>query len=289
MMPRVVILLVALAVLVLYNAAFTIDETEVAIVTQFGKFERSISEPGLQFKKPFLQSVHRRERRIIGQDTDPGDYLTLDKKKLVADPVARWRIADPLVFYQKLNNIGQAAQRLDDIVKSEMRREISSHDFGDIVGSARAPLMAAVTDRVREKATEYGVHVVDVRIKRADLPRDVQESVFQRMRAERDREAKRYRSEGAEEAAKIRAETDKEVEILIAEAERKAAGLKGEGDAESTRVFADAYTKDEDFYALVRTLEAYEKSVTPETQVVLGTGSGLFEYMSRPNVPGRRR
>jgi membrane protease subunit HflC len=279
-----VALAVALALVVLgFGSMFVIDEKEQAIVTQFGQYRWSATEPGLHFKIPFVQDVHRMERRVIGRDTTPGDYLTLDKKKLVADPVARWRIVDPLLFFKTVQDEVRAARRLDDIVKSEMRSEISSHDFGDIIGNGRAPLMSAVAQRVRDKAREYGIHVVDVRIKRADLPRDVQESVFQRMRAERDREAKRYRSEGAEEAAKIRAKTDKDVTILLAKAYQEAEKLKGEGDGESTRIYAGAYGKDAEFYGFVRTLEAYEKSISAETEVVMSTGSELFRYMARPN------
>jgi membrane protease subunit HflC len=274
---------VVVALLLGFGSVFVIDEKEQAIVTQFGQYKWSAVEPGLHFKMPFVQDVHRMERRVIGRDTTPGDYLTLDKKKLVADPVARWRIVDPLLFFKTVQDDSRAARRLDDIVKSEMRSEISSHPFGDIIGNGRAPLMSAVTQRVRDKAREYGIHVVDVRIKRADLPRDVQESVFQRMRAERDREAKRYRSEGAEEAAKIRAKTDKDVTILLAKAYQEAEKLKGEGDGESTRIYAGAYGKDAEFYGFVRTLEAYERSISPETEVVLSTGSELFRYMARPN------
>jgi modulator of FtsH protease HflC len=282
-MMRIVVA-VAIALLALgFGSVFVIDEKEQAIVTQFGQYKWSAIEPGLHFKIPFVQDVHRMERRVIGRDTTPGDYLTLDKKKLVADPVARWRIVDPLLFFKTVQDEVRAARRLDDIVKSEMRSEISSHDFGDIIGNGRAPLMSAVAQRVREKAREYGIHVVDVRIKRADLPRDVQESVFQRMRAERDREAKRYRSEGAEEAAKIRAKTDKDVTILLAKAYQEAEKLKGEGDGESTRIYAGAYGKDAEFYGFVRTLEAYEKSISAETEVVMSTGSELFRYMARPN------
>lgn len=280
---RIALVLVLALLIVGYCSVFVINETEQAIVTQFGQYKWSATEPGLHFKTPFIQDVNRMERRVIGRDTTPGDYLTLDKKKLVADPVARWRIVDPLLFYKTVRDEVRAARRLDDIVKSEMRSEISSHQFGDIIGNGRAPLMLAVTTRVREKAREYGIYVVDVRIKRADLPRDVQESVFQRMRAERDREAKRYRSEGAEEAAKIRAKTDKDVTILLAKAYQEAEKLKGEGDGESTRIYAGAYGKDSEFYTFVRTLEAYEKSITPETEVVMSTGSELFRYMARPN------
>ncbi len=286
MIRGVVLVLIGLAILGL-SSVFVIDETEQAIVTQFGQYRWSAIEPGLHFKTPFVQDVHRMERRVIGRDTTPGDYLTLDKKKLVADPVARWRIVDPLIFFKTVQDEVRAARRLDDIVKSEMRSEISSHDFGDIIGNGRAPLMLAVTTRVREKARDYGIHVVDVRIKRADLPRDVQESVFQRMRAERDREAKRYRSEGAEEAAKIRAKTDKDVTILLAKAYQEAEKLKGEGDGESTRIYAEAFGKDAEFYSLVRTLEAYEKSITPETEIVMSTESELFRYMASPTQGAR--
>lgn len=274
---------VVLVALLGYGSVFVIDEKEQAIVTQFGQFKWSATEPGLYFKLPWLHDVHRMERRVIGRDTTPDDFLTFDKKKLVADPIARWRIIDPLLFFKTMQNEGGAAPRLNDIVRSEMRSEISSHQFGDIIGNGRAPLMQAVTARVREKAREFGIEVVDVRIKRADLPRDVQESVFQRMRAERDREAKRYRSEGAEEAAKIRAKTDKDVTILLAKAYQEAQKLEGEGDAESTRIYAAAYGKDPEFYSFVRTLEAYEKSLSPETEVVMSTGSDLFRYMARPN------
>jgi modulator of FtsH protease HflC len=282
MIRSLLIAAIALAILG-FSSVFVIDETEQAIVTQFGQYKWSATEPGLHFKTPFVQDVRRMERRVIGRDTTPGDYLTLDKKKLVADPVARWRIVDPLLFFKTVQDEVRAARRLDDIVKSEMRSEISSHDFGDIIGNGRSPLMLAVTTRVREKARDYGIHVVDVRIKRADLPRDVQESVFQRMRAERDREAKRYRSEGAEEAAKIRAKTDKDVTILLAKAYQEAEKLKGEGDGDSTRIYAGAYGKDAEFYTFVRTLEAYEKSISPETEIILSTSSELFRYMARPD------
>lgn len=285
MMARVVMSILAVVVLSGFlGSVYVIDETQLAIVTQVGEYKRDITEPGLYFKLPFVQEIHRMERRVIGRDTSPGDYLTLDKKKLVADPVTRWRIVDPLKFFKNVRNEARAERVLDDIVKSEMRREIASHEFGKIIGNARDPLMGAVTDRVRTKATEYGIHVVDVRIKRADLPRDVQESVFQRMRAERDREAKRYRSEGAEEAAKIRASTDKDVTILLAKAYQEAQKLRGEGDGESTRIYAESYGKDSEFYAFTRSLEAYEKSLTPDTQLVLSTRSELFQYLAKPRL-----
>ncbi|MCS6912618.1 MAG: protease modulator HflC, partial [Myxococcota bacterium] len=264
------------------SGIFVIDETELAIVTQFGQYKRSVMQPGIYFKLPLVQTVHRMERRIISSDTPPAEYLTLDKKRLVADPVTRWRIVDPLVFYKTVHDEVGAKARLDDIVNSEMRREIASHGFGDIVGKARDPLMDQVASRTREKTRDFGIEIVDVRIQRADLPREVQDSVFARMRAERDRVAKQYRSEGEEEAAKIRADTDKEWTILLARAYETAQRLRGEGEAESTRIYGAAYGRDPEFYSFVRSLEAYEQAFSRQSTVVLSTGSELFRYLGSP-------
>lgn len=274
--------LLLLAAFALFSSLFVLDETELGIVTQFGEYKRSVDQPGLHFKIPFLQTVHKMESRVLGSDAPPAEYLTLDKKRLLADPITRWRIRDPLRFYTTVFDPSGAKARLDDIVNSELRREIASHDFGDIVGHAREPLMQEVTGRVREKTKAFGIEVLDVRIRRADLPREVQESVFQRMRAERDRVAKQYRSEGEEEAAKIRAETDKEKTILLAKAYEAAQKARGEGDAESTRIYAEAYGKDPEFYTFVRSLEAYERSVGADSTVLLSTGSALFKYLFAP-------
>jgi membrane protease subunit HflC len=276
------IALLLLALFVGTSSVFVIDETEAAIVTRFGQYRRSVVEPGLYFKTPFVDTVSPMDRRVLGSDTPPTEYLTLDKKRLVADPITRWRIEDPLKFFKTVRDEGSARKRLDDIVQSELRREIASHDFGDIIGNARDPLMQNVRDRVASKTTEYGIHTVDVRIKRADLPPQVQESVFARMRAERDREAKRYRSEGAEEAAKLRADTDKERTIVLAKAYEAAKKLQGEGDAESTRIYAEAYGEDPEFYAFMRSLDAYEAALTKDSTLVLSTGSELFEYLDGP-------
>jgi modulator of FtsH protease HflC len=278
------VLLLFLLVIDETSAIFVIDEREQAIVTQLGEYRRSVKEPGLYFKTPFIQTVHRMERRILGRDTPADDYLTLDKKKLVADPVTRWRIVDPRIFFITVRDEARAERRLDDIVKSEIRDEISANNFGEIIGNARQPLMDAVTNRVRTKLTEFGIDVVDVRIKRADLPQQVTESVFQRMRAERDRVAKRYLSEGEEEAAKIRAEADKEVTIELAKAYEKAQRLRGEGDAVSTQVYADAYGADPEFYAFLRSLEAYEKSMAGDTELVLSSDTDLFKYLDSPRT-----
>jgi membrane protease subunit HflC len=274
--------ILVLAALIGLSSAFQIDETELGIVTQFGEYKRSITTPGLYFKIPLTQSVQVMDSRIIASDTPPAEYLTLDKKRLMTDPISRYKIIDPLRFYTKLHDQNGAKARIDDLVNSELRREFASHNFGEIVGHAREPLMQEVAERVRVQTKDFGVYVVDVRIRRADLPREVQESVFQRMRAERDRVAKQYRSEGEEEAAKIRAETDKEKTILLAKAYETAQKLRGEGDGESTRIYAEAYGKDAEFYSFVRSLDAYERSLGESSTLLLSSDSELFRYLFDP-------
>lgn len=261
-----------------------IDESELAIVTQLGQYKVTLDKPGIHFKIPFLQTVHRMERRILGSDAPPAEYLTLDKKRLVADPITRWRIVDPLQFFITVHDESGARARVDDIVLSEMRREIASHDFGEIVGNARDPLMVAVANRAgRKSKKEFGIEIIDVRIKRADLPREVQESVFARMRAERERIAKQYRSEGEEEAAKIRAKTNKEKTILLAKSYEVAQKLRGEGDAESTRIYAETYGKDPELYSFLRSLDAYEQIINDQTSLVLSAKSEMFKYLAKPD------
>jgi modulator of FtsH protease HflC len=273
---------VALLLLVASSSMVVLDETELAIITQFGEYKKTLDQPGLHYKLPLVQTTHTVERRIIASDTPPAEYLTLDKKRLVADPIVRWRVENFLVLFKTVHDETGARARLNDIVSSEIRRELASHNFGDLVGNERDPMMQAVGVRTREKAREYGIHVVDVRIKRADLPKEVQESVFARMRAERDRVAKQYRSEGEEEAAKIRADTDRDRTILLAKAYETAQTLRGEGDGEGTRIYAEAYGKDPEFYAFSRSLEAYERSLKEQSTVILSSDSPMFRYLASP-------
>lgn len=278
-------LFVTLAIIgiwVAWGSFYVLQEGEQAIITYFGEYKYSVREPGIYPKWPMANEVHRMERRILGTDSPPQEYLTLDKKKLVADPVSRWRIVDPLKFYTTVRDEFGAKARIDDIVNSELRREIASNDFGDIIGNARSPMMRRVAESARARVASFGIDLVDVRIRRADLPREVQESVFARMRAERDRSAKRYRSEGHEEAAKIRAETDKMRSILIAKAYREAQALRGDGDGESVRIYADAYGKDADFYSFTRSLELYENSLDEQDALVLSTSSDLMRFVNKP-------
>lgn len=274
----------ALIVLVLFPPVrpfFAVGEWEQAIVTQFGKFKRAIREPGLHWKTPFIEDVTMYEKRILSSDSQPRDYLTLDRKRVVVDLVTRWRISDPLQFFKTANNEGRARFLLDDIVFSELRQELASRNFGEIIATEREAAMEEVTRRAARKAgDEYGIAVVDVRVKRADLPSEVQQSVFERMRAERERIAKRYRSEGAEESAKIRARTDKERTIILAEAYRESQKLRGEGDGEATAIYAESYGQDPDFYGFTRSLEAYEKFLPAKSTAILSENSRLFRHLS---------
>lgn len=274
------LVLLAVGVWLAWESFFIVDETELAIVTQMGQFRRSVMKPGLQFKTPLIQQVEKMESRILVSDTPPAEFLTLDKKRLLADPITRWRIKDPLLFYMKLGDETRARSRIDDIVNSELRREFASHDFGHIIGNARSPMMDQVTANTRSQTNDFGILVIDIRIRRADLPPEVQDSVFQRMKAERDRVAKKYRSEGEEEAAKIRADTDKEKTILLAGAYQQSQKLRGEGDATSTAIYAAAYGKDPEFYGFIRNLDSYEKSINSDSTFVLSTGSEFFKSFS---------
>jgi len=278
------LILIALAVFVGSQALFTVDETEQAIITQLGQFKRSILQPGLKVKIPFLQQVHKLEKRILASDADPAEYLTLDKKRLVVNHVTRWRIVDPFRFFITVRDEAGARARLDDLVFSELRQELASREFAEIIAAEREPVMEAVAARAAEKAKQFGIQVVDVRVKRADLPTEVQASVFARMVAERERIAKRYRSEGEEEAAKLRAETDKEKTIILAKAYEESQKRKGEGDAQATRIYATAYGRDPEFYSFRRSLEAYDKFLSEKSVVVLSADSILLKYLSKPGL-----
>jgi membrane protease subunit HflC len=274
--------LAALILLGMKMALFTVDETEQVIVTQLGKYVKSVKEPGLYFKLPLIQNVHRFEKRVLEYDASAAKIITKDKKHLMLDNYARWKIIDPLKLYETVRNEFGAQQRLDDIVFSEIREELARHTLTEIVSIRREEIMDKVGKECDEKAREYGIQVIDVRIKRADLPDEVTHSVYARMKAERERIAKKYRSEGEEEAVKIRARTDKDRTILLAESYKEAEKLRGGGDAEAIKIYAQAFKKDPEFYSFLRTLEAYKKSLTEDTTVVLSGDSEFFQYLSPP-------
>jgi len=281
-MARLLIGAIVVALLVLSQTVFVVGERQQALITQFGKPVRTIREPGLYVKVPVVQTLSRFERRILATDVQAAEYLTLDKKRLAVDHVSRWRISDPLEFYRTVRDTRGAMARLDDIIFARLRQEIAKHNFADFIREKREGIMQVVTAGTREMAASFGIEVVDVRIKRADLPTEVQASVYARMRAERERIAKRYRAEGEERARKIRASADKEREILVAKAYEESQRMIGEGDAQAIATYARAFGQDPEFYGFLRRLESYEKIFAGGTTVVLSPDSDLLRYLQGP-------
>jgi modulator of FtsH protease HflC len=260
---------------------FIVDVTETAIVVQLGKPVQTATEPGLYMKVPFIQEVTYFDKRLLDYDSDAQDVITQDKKTLLLDNFAKWRIVDPLKVYQNFQSQRGARQRLGDIIYSELRVELGRHDLLEIVSTGRADLMKIVTQRSHEKASAYGIEVQDVRIKRADLPEQNEKAVFARMQAERERQAKQYRAEGAEEAQKIRSEAEKDKEILLAEAYKESEELRGGGDAKAFRIYADAYRQDPRFFEFTRSMEAYKKTFKDKSTLVMSPDSEFFRYLKQ--------
>ncbi len=269
-----------IVVLVVSLSLFTVDQTQQAIVIQMGKPLDGIYGPGLHFKVPFIQQVMNFEKRILVYDASPTEILTKDKKNLVVDNYTKWAINNPLRFYTTVRNERGAQARLDDIVYAQLRVELGQHDLSDIVSETRDALMAKVTKKSAKRAEGYGIRVVDVRIKRADLPEQNEKHVFGRMKAERERQAKQYRSEGEEESKKITAKADMERTIILAEAYKISEELKGEGDARAVKIYADAYQKDIGFYEFIRSLEAYKKALKEDTKLITTLNTQFFKYMN---------
>jgi membrane protease subunit HflC len=265
---------------------YTVPQWMQAIVVQLGDPVRTVREPGLYVKIPFIQEVLYFDRRILEYDAQPRELLTVDKQQLVVDNYARWRVIDPLQFYRTVRNEAGAQSRLDDILYSNVRETLGRHTLREIVSEKRAALLEQVTKRSDENARGYGIEVIDVRIKRADLPEKNEQNVFSRMRTERERLAKKFRAEGEEEARKITSEADKEVRILMADARRQADIERGEGDALAVKIFADAYGRDPSFYEFVRTLEAYRKTLGEGTTLILSPSSDFFRLLKEGD--GRR-
>ncbi len=277
----IAIVIAVVALFILSQIVFTVDQTQQAIILQLGKPVRDIKEPGINAKLPFIQQVIFFEKRLLEYDAPPTEILSRDKKNLKVDNYSRWRIQDPLLFYQTVRTEIGARARLDDIIYAQLRVELGRVDFTDIISKKRDPIMVTVTQKSDQIARDYGIEVKDVRIKRADLPEQNERAVFGRMNAERERESMRYRAEGEEEAVKIKTLADRERTILLAEARKKAEELRGFGEAQALKIYADAYKQDPQFFALYRTLEAYKKSLKEGTTLVLSPDTEFFQYLKK--------
>ena len=270
-----------IAIVIISSSMFTVHMTQNAVVLELSKPKEIITEPGLYFKIPFLQKVRYFSKQLLDNDSNPTEVITKDKKNLLVDNFTMFRIVDPLKFLETVRGERSARARLDDIIYSELRVEIGTHDLHDVVTETRDSIMAKVTKEANIKAAEYGIEVVEVRIKRTDLPPEVANSIFNRMRTERERIAMEYRSEGKEEATKIRAETDKEKTILVAEAYKEEQIVRGEGDAQATKIYADAFSKDQKFYTFMRSMEAYKKSLKTDTTLLMSEDSDFLGFLNK--------
>lgn len=268
----------------LYASAFIVHQNEQALVLRFGQPIQVIREPGLNWKLPIVDTVDIFEKRILDLDTSQQELTTSDQKRLVVDAFARYRIVDPLKFYQSLRDPSRVRSRLGPIIESSLRGVLGAVLFQDIVRDKREELMGRIAKQVNVEGAKLGLEVVDVRIKRADLPEQNAKSVFDRMRAEREREAAEFRSQGTAEANRIRATADREVTVIKAEATRKGEELRGQGDADRNRIFADAFGKDTDFFAFYRSMQAYEAAMkSGDTRLVLSPDSPFFKYFNDPS------
>lgn len=270
-----------LAIVILSSSMFTVHMTQNAVVLELQKPKEIITKPGLYFKIPFIQQVRYFSNQLLDNDSTPAEVITKDKKNMLIDNFTMFRIVDPLKFLETVRGEQGARARLDDIIYSELRVEIGTHGLHDIVTETRDTIMAKVTQETNIKAAEYGIEVVEVRIKRTDLPPEIANSIFNRMRTERERIAMKYRSEGKEEATKIRAETDKERTILVAEAYKQEQSVRGEGDAIATKIYANAYNKDPKFYSFMRSMEAYKNSLKTDTTLLMSEDSDFLGFLNK--------
>ena len=271
-----------LIAIVVLSTVFTVDETRQVVILQFGEPVRIIKTPGLYFKlPPPLQVAQRFDDRLLEYDVPPEEILSKDKKSLIVDNYVRWRIIDPLLFLQTVQTEPIAKTRIDDIVYSELRRELGTHNMSEIITENRELIMEKVTRESAIATKPYGIEVVDVRLKRVDLPQNNEQSIYRRMQAERIRQANKFRSEGEEESQKIKASTDKDKTIILANAYKEAEEVKGEGEAKAVDIYARAFSKDPDFYEFYRTLETYKIILDKKTTLVLPTNSKLFDILNQ--------
>ena len=281
-MKRFSIAIFTLIILFVLSTIIVVDETEQIVILQFGKPVQTITDPGLNFKLPApIQVSNSFDKRLLEYDVPPEEILSRDKKSLIIDNYVRWRIVDPLLFLQTVRAIPTAKTRLDDIVYSELRQELGNHDMAEIITETRELIMEKVTIASNEETSKYGIEVIDVRIRRVDLPQQNEASIYARMEAERKRQANKFRSEGEEEAQKIRAATDRDKTVILAEAYKTAQQIRGEGEAEALDIYAESFSKDPDFYEFLRTLETYEKVIDKKTTLVLPGDSKLFKALTQ--------
>jgi membrane protease subunit HflC len=279
----VALIILAVAVVVGYSSVFTVNQTQQAIVVRLGEPVRVVTAPGLNFKAPFVDSVIDIDKRILDLENPSQEVIASDQKRLVVDAFARYRIKNALRFYQSLGSIQAANIQMTALLNAAVRRVLGEVTFITVVRDERELLMGRIREQLDREADGYGISVVDVRIRRADLPEANSQAVYQRMQTERAREAAEFRAQGAQKAQETRARADREATVIIAEANSKSEQVRGEGDGERNRIFAETYGKDADFFAFYRSMGAYEASLrTNDTRYLLRPDSDFFRYFSNP-------
>lgn len=290
----IVAVLVAAAAVVGYAAIFTVYETRQALVVRLGQPIRVVTQPGLNFKVPFVDNVIYIDKRILDLEAPAQEVIASDQKRLVVDAFARYRINDALKFFQTVGSIEAANSRLSTLLNGALRRVLGESSFQRVVRDERAGLMARILEQLDRESAVFGISVVDVRIRRADLPEQNSQAVFQRMQTERQREAAEFRAQGAQRGQEIRSRADRDVTVIVAEAQARAEQLRGEGDAERNRIFADAFNRDLDFFGFYRSMQAYEAGLRHnDTRLLLRPDTEFFRYFVSPsgnaNVNGKQQ
>ena len=271
--------LIVVVALTTYFSIFIVKEINQAIVLQFGDPKRIILKPGLNFKIPFIQNVVFLDKRILNLDTPPEEVIASDQKRLIVDAFARFQIVDPLKFYISVGNERVARSRLSTIINSRIRNVLGQQRLQTLLSEDRSKQMSLIQDGVNNEAENFGIKIVDVRIKRADLPPANSEAIYRRMQTEREREAKEFRAKGAEMAITITSTADKEVTVILADAQKQSEIMKGEGDGQRNKIFANAFGRDPDFFAFYRAMQAYEKAlIGGETSLILSPDSEFFKF-----------
>ena len=282
---KFVIPLVVVLGIAVYQSIFIVQEINQAIVLQFGDPKKIVTKSGLNFKLPFIQNVAYLDRRVLNLDNPPEEVIAADQKRLIVDAIARFKIIDPLKFYISVGNERVARQRLATIINSRIRGVLGRQDLATLLSKDRAKQMSIIQNDVNREAQNFGIEIVDVRIKRADLPQANSEAIYARMQTERQREAKEFRAQGAEIATKIKSTADKEVTVIVANAKKKSEIMKGEGDGQRNAIFADAFGKDPQFFSFYRAMQSYEKAlIGGDTSLILSPDSDFFKFFGESGI-----
>ena len=284
-MKKILIGIIVVLGVVAFQALFVVKEVNQAIVLQFGDPKKIITQPGLNVKIPFIQNVVYIDRRVLYLDNPSEEVIAADQKRLIVDAFTRFRIVDPLKFYISVGNENVARSRLATIINSRIRSVLGTQELATLLSVDREKQMATIQQNVNTEAQNFGINIIDVRIKRADLPQANSEAIYKRMQTEREREAKEFRAEGAEMAAKITSTADKEVTVILANANKQSEIMKGEGDGQRNRIFAEAFGRDPQFFGFYRAMQSYEKAlIGGDTSLILSPDSDFFKFFGKTGV-----